>query len=542
IDKEFLDKLYGYSYKRCSTSHDAEDLCSDIILTLLKSIGKNPDIENFYAFAWTVANRAYADFCEKRKTKNEYFIKEEFSEDIINIEINPITDYVESETEESQLRRIKREIAFLSKIYRDVMIMYYLDEMKTADIAKTLGISETAVKQRLFSARNTIRKEVNSMDSSNLSLKPVRITFQGDGNPLAGEPGLKAYDRTFSQNVLYLCRDTERTAKEISEILNVPMLFAEEELEIQSKSSNGTDGLLQRLSDGNTNKYISTFIIMDYSHYKEINNFVKSRLDGFTDKMSAYIEKNKEKILGLPYLNEQKDLRFILWSLVTRMSWSMGWELDRIITDKFYKNSFNETKKPYYTFGIATEKDSDYEISMYGCDGIDADSVCGYSHIHLCNIYGKRKEAQFHCGKNIATDQQLLMTIKAIGGLDIKALTDDEKEAAAKAIEAGYLKKTGDILQPAIIVMDNEKVKEFYKIGDYFTDEVKEFASSLADEFNNYIIKYLPKHLYGQMNKFIEHSICGFTDDVVEKCIEKGILYVPEKMLCPEGTFMVVMK
>lgn len=343
-DKEFLDKLYGYSYKRCSTSHDAEDLCSDIILALMKSIHKNPDIESFYAFAWTVANRVYADFCEKRKTKNDYFIKDEFSEDIINIEINPITDYVENEAEASQLRRIKREISFLSKIYHDVMIMYYLDEMKTTDIAKALGISETAVKQRLFSARNTIRKEVNSMDSNNLSLKPVRIIFQGDGNPLESEPGKKAYDRTFSQNVLYLCKDTAKTAKEISEILNVPMLFAEEELEIQVKGSNGTDGLLQRISDVNISRYISTFIIMDYCHYKEINDFVKSKLDVFTDKMSAYIEKNKDKILGLPYLNEQKDLRFILWSLVTRMSWSMGWELESIIIEKFIKTHLSKQR------------------------------------------------------------------------------------------------------------------------------------------------------------------------------------------------------
>lgn len=537
-DREFLGKLYGYAYKRCNSSHEAEDLCSDIVLTLLKSIRKNPNIDNFYAFAWVIAHRVYANFCQIRKTQSEYFIKDEYSDEIVNIQTDVIADYVESEFETFQLRKIKREIAFLSKIYRDVMIMYYLDEMKTADIAKTLRISETTVKQRLFSARNTIRKEVNDMNNNDLSLKPIRITFQGDGNPLAGEPGIKAYDRTFSQNVLYLCKDTARTAKEISETLNVPMLFAEEELEIQANGSNGTDGLLKKLPD---DKYISTFIIMDYIQYKEINNFVKSKLDVFTDKMSAYIDKNKEKILDLPYLNKQKDLRFILWSLVTRMSWSMGWELVEKITNKYYKD-IEETKKPYYTFGIATQKDSDWNINVYGCDGIDADSVCGYSHVHLCNIYGKRKEAQFHCGKNIATDAQILLTIKSIGGFDVKNLNEDEKEVAAKAIEAGYLKKNGDLLQPAIIVMDISTSKDFYKLASNFTDEVKEFASSLADEFNSYIIKYLPKHLYGQLDKFITHNVCGFETDVVEKCIEKGILYIPEKMPCAEGTFMVISK
>ena len=64
-DKSFLDKLYGFAYKRCSTSHDAEDLCSDIILAILRSVQRGKSIDNFYAFARTVAHHVYADFCEK---------------------------------------------------------------------------------------------------------------------------------------------------------------------------------------------------------------------------------------------------------------------------------------------------------------------------------------------------------------------------------------------------------------------------------------------------------------------------------------------
>ena len=28
--QEFLDKLYGFAYKRCYSAHEAEDLCADI--------------------------------------------------------------------------------------------------------------------------------------------------------------------------------------------------------------------------------------------------------------------------------------------------------------------------------------------------------------------------------------------------------------------------------------------------------------------------------------------------------------------------------
>lgn len=51
IDKNFLDKLYGFAYKRCNNSHEAEDLCSEMILNIIKGVRKNPAIENFYSFA-----------------------------------------------------------------------------------------------------------------------------------------------------------------------------------------------------------------------------------------------------------------------------------------------------------------------------------------------------------------------------------------------------------------------------------------------------------------------------------------------------------
>ena len=39
-DKEFIDKIFGYAYRRCNTSHEAEDLASDIILAVIGAIGR----------------------------------------------------------------------------------------------------------------------------------------------------------------------------------------------------------------------------------------------------------------------------------------------------------------------------------------------------------------------------------------------------------------------------------------------------------------------------------------------------------------------
>ena len=62
--QEFLDKLYGFAYKRCYSAHEAEDLCADIIVALLSSLQRGQKIDNFHAFVWAVARRVYADYCK----------------------------------------------------------------------------------------------------------------------------------------------------------------------------------------------------------------------------------------------------------------------------------------------------------------------------------------------------------------------------------------------------------------------------------------------------------------------------------------------
>jgi DNA-directed RNA polymerase specialized sigma24 family protein len=105
-DKEFLDKLYGYAYKRCNTSYEAEDLCSDIVLMILKSIQRGGETQNFYAFAWTVAHRVYADYSEKRKLHNDTVISDSYNDAVLNIGYDSIGVYMEAENEAMQISLI----------------------------------------------------------------------------------------------------------------------------------------------------------------------------------------------------------------------------------------------------------------------------------------------------------------------------------------------------------------------------------------------------------------------------------------------------
>ncbi|MEE1026145.1 MAG: RNA polymerase sigma factor, partial [Acutalibacteraceae bacterium] len=272
-DKEFLDKIYQFAYRRCNTSYEAEDLCSEIILAVISAVHSKESIENFYAFVWTIARRVYADYSEKRNLTRQT-ISIENSDLLLAEKENEIDSFIEEAAEQEQIKKIFAEISFLSKAYREVMVLYYIDEMKVKDIALKLGINETTVKQRLFYARNTVRKEVETMSERTLSLKPVSLAFIGTGNPTGNDPRTKA-ERILSQNIVYACKDKAKSAKELSEELCVPMPYIEDELDIQIKGENGSYGLLRKEGE----KYIANVIIVDNNEFDEVGKIYTKHLD-----------------------------------------------------------------------------------------------------------------------------------------------------------------------------------------------------------------------------------------------------------------------
>lgn len=406
IDEAFLEKVYDFAYRRCNTSYEAEDLCSQIIINCIVSLQKQQEIKNFYGFVWTIARRVYADYCEKRNLGHQN-VSVENAECFIGAVDNEIDHFIEDTVNAEQLKRILYEITFLSKAYREVTVMYYIDEIKIKDIATRLNISETTVKQRLFSARNEIRKEVEAMKERNLSLKPIRLAFVGTGNPIGNDPRTKV-ERVLSQNLVYLCKDKAKSAKKLSEELCVPMPYIENELEIQCYGENGKYGMLRKLDNG---KYITNILLVDYSEFDEANQIYGKRLSGYISILKDNFEKQKGNILLFPYLSKQSDATFVLWALISRTLWDFKSRVNEAI-EKQYFSDIDPVRREFTTVATAFRDDMKPNFSFYGCDGITSNSVLKYKYVFFSNIYGARKEKHFACEHSI--DNKLLLTLKTL--------------------------------------------------------------------------------------------------------------------------------
>ena len=186
FDDHLLDKLFGFCYARTNDSYEAEELCSDIIYALVKAAHSDGEIESVYPFIWRVARNVYADFSNNRRKRAETIYEGDSEEILLGIAEEDTSD-----DSAELLTSVYRRIAFLTKAYREVMIMFYIDGLSTAQIAKAQGTSEGAVRQRLFSARQKIKSEVEEMAETYnkpVALDKIDYVIWGTGRPAWGDP------------------------------------------------------------------------------------------------------------------------------------------------------------------------------------------------------------------------------------------------------------------------------------------------------------------------------------------------------------------
>jgi len=532
IDDGLLEKLFGFCYARTNDSHEAEELCSDIIYALVKAARSEGEIESVYPFVWRVARNVYADFSNDRRKRTETLYEGDSDEILQSISEEDTSD----DTAEL-LTSVYRRIAFLTKAYREVMILFYIDGLSTAQIANKQGTSEVSVRQRLFSARQRIKSEVKEMAETYnkpVALDKIYYVILGTGHPAWGDPR-EVCKRMFSNHIVWLCHKKPMSASEIADELNVPTVYVEEELMILCKGENGKYGLLRRLDNG---KYALNFILLDKEVFEKANEIYTAQLPKICETIANYIEEHETEYLAFPYLNKRVDMNLILWQQIFKIASVFSNCVQYALEKKYFAN-VEAVERPFSVFGYVDNG------KRYGCgwDGANAQNVCGFSDVHLDNIYVTRIKKHFSCGLNVSKDTKIQLALRAIEGLDITSLSETEKEHAAKAIGCGYLYRDGDMLYTKILVSSDSDRNRLFDISNamqngYFDND----AEIVAEKIAALIKKYVPDYLLGEWRFANILASLPVIDGVIDCLIEKGVLTPPDDGIGAEGCWMSVEK
>lgn len=151
----YVDKIYRFIYFKVSSTSDAEDLTSEVFLRVWQYIKDGVVVDNINAFLYRVSRNAVIDFYRKNRGKetvdiDDYNIVDNIKSDnlIDKIDVNfKIKDIIE------RLNSLKEE-------YKEVILLKYVEEYTTKEIAEIMGKSRGAVRVLLHRALDTLRSDL----------------------------------------------------------------------------------------------------------------------------------------------------------------------------------------------------------------------------------------------------------------------------------------------------------------------------------------------------------------------------------------------
>lgn len=532
MDAQLLEKLFGFCYARTSDSQEAQELCSDIVFELVKASNTEGDMGNPYGFLWRIARNTYADFSDKKRRRADMDYEGDPEE------VFPFIASPEDEDDSQELLgAVYRQIAFLTRVYREVMVLFYLDGLSVGEIARLQGTSEGAIRQRLFSARKRIQSEVKEMaeiDSKPVVLGKIEYNIWGTGSPAWGDPQ-DVCTRQFSKHLVWMCRKKAVSAAEAAAELHVPTVYVEEELEILRKGANGEYGMLRQLDNG---KYAINFLLFDTEEINKLREVYAEQAPAVCRSIADYVKEHQEEYLAFPYLNRKKDWNLILWQQVVWMVNGFQDCVSDILAGKYFAQ-VKKAERPFSIFGYV----EDGKRCGSGWDGVSGKNVCGCARVHVDNIYNQWIQKHFSCGHDLANDSLLQMAIRAVDGLAVDSLSEAETEHAAKAIECGYLYREGDMLYTKILVSGWENRDRIFDISDRLCKEyLKGSAEAVAEKLSGLIRRFVPEHLLGEWQ--FANSLAGMVlfDSLVAYLIEMKVMTPPENGLGAEGCWLSLQK
>lgn len=235
---EYYDYIRRLAETRAS---DADDLVSETFLAAYTFLSRGGVIE--HPKTW-LSNTFFHKLNDSLRRKYRL-------PTIVSLDDEPV-----DEPETVGTDKIRREIDYLSKLTREVIIDYYYNGSDVGTIAARLNIPVGTVKSRLFAGREKIRKGFDTMNETTRTLAG-RLNTWYDGRSGRNEPNALIIDDLIVQNLLALAYERPLTLPELADSIGIPTVYIEPitkklvdaELMTESNGRVATDFIIYRPED-----------------------------------------------------------------------------------------------------------------------------------------------------------------------------------------------------------------------------------------------------------------------------------------------------
>ncbi len=243
MDENFVTEYYNYlmslAKSKITNEFDAEDIVSETFIRALAYEKRGGIIKHYKTWLHNTMMNVINDLLRK-KYKYPTVVQLDTAFDM------PMEEDDDDFAEEEKAA-VRREVNYLSKITREVIILYYFTGLEVKRIAEYLEIPEGTVKSRLDSGRRQVKKGMENMAIQTIEKTnaiPGRLNVTTSGAVRMEMQSTVAND-LIMQNLLILAYDKPVTISELSRMISIPAAYIEPivdrlcDMELMAKTESG---------------------------------------------------------------------------------------------------------------------------------------------------------------------------------------------------------------------------------------------------------------------------------------------------------------
>lgn len=512
---EYAKKIYGFAYSKTRNIADAEDLSQDILTVLVGELSKKKEIEYPDSYIYRICCYTWSKYL-RRNVKTKCNVPFDDKILLINDGKNIAEDFENAQL----LENLRKEITYLGKMRREIMISHYYEGKTSSEIAERLSLSPSTVRWHLGESRKKLKERLDM--EQNEIYRPERLRCHYTGSITLDSLFMQLKKDALLQNICIVCYNEPLSIEEIARKLSVAAVYIEDKIERLV--------YMDYLSEQN-GKYRTNF------HIKN-TECVLNELQYMLDNIEPIAKKIYDFCSDL-YNEICKDYNF-------------GVSKNKVISDAVmltceysWQNALNKINKNWYT-PPKRRDGSEHWIFAYLIDNEYLNSqthypdrTCDYLKVHFgkgiasqnavsgnVRIKCRHCDAYMHNVRNIEAYQ--LIKLQQVNKIieDGDEISENEKYIISSLVNDGLVAIENDKPKLLIPYITKRKVRK------YIPKVIKLYKKSGIEELvKDYIIRYgevmenhIPDHLSEENRLHSKYYRAGITYETIFLLIEKGLI------------------
>lgn len=149
IVEEYGNRLLRTCYLILKDREEAEDVVQETFIKVFRNIDSFRENSNLYTWIYTIALNLSRDRLRKKQ-------------DMFTIEVDLVgNNDVEYEVEKSiDKELLRKELFEINSLYREVLVLFYFEELSIKEISNLLNEKEGTIKSKLSRGRNILKESL----------------------------------------------------------------------------------------------------------------------------------------------------------------------------------------------------------------------------------------------------------------------------------------------------------------------------------------------------------------------------------------------